>query len=246
MTRRVALVTGASRGLGAATARRLAADGLDVVVHYHQAKAGAEETRNAVEEAGRRAWVVQADLSERSEAEMLFQEISQGAGGVDVLVNNAGIYPRNKLPDISFEEFDRTVRTNLYSAWNCAQLATPYMVERGWGRIVNLSSILGQKGTKHGTHYASSKAGLLGLTKSLALEFAKHSITANAVAPGAIETDILSEDTPEKRTQREQVIPLGRVGQPPEIADAVAWLASDEAAYVTGVVLSVNGGLYLP
>jgi 3-oxoacyl-[acyl-carrier protein] reductase len=246
MASRVALVTGASRGLGAATARRLAADGLDVVVHYHHRADGAEATRKSVEEAGRSAWVEQADLSERSEAERLFAAIGAGPGGVDVLVNNAGVYPRNKLADITFEEFDRTIRTNLYSAWNCAQLATPHMVGRKWGRIVNLSSILGQKGSRHGTHYASSKAGLIGLTKALALELAKHNITANAVAPGAIETDILSQDSAEQRARRRQVIPAGRVGEPWEIADAVAYLVSDSAAYVTGVVLSVNGGLYLP
>jgi NAD(P)-dependent dehydrogenase (short-subunit alcohol dehydrogenase family) len=246
MASRVALVTGASRGLGAATARRLAADGLDVVVHYHQQADGAEATRQAVEEAGRSAWMEQADLSERSGAERLFAAIGDGPGGVDVLVNNAGVYPRNKLADITFEEFDRTIRTNLYSAWNCAQLATPHMVDRKWGRIVNLSSILGQKGSRHGTHYASSKAGLIGLTKALALELAKHNITANAVAPGAIETDILSQDSAEQRARRRQVIPAGRVGEPWEIADAVAYLVSDSAAYVTGVVLSVNGGLYLP
>jgi 3-oxoacyl-[acyl-carrier protein] reductase len=242
---RTALVTGGSRGLGAATARRLAADGLDVVVHYHREQQGAEATRAAVEALGQRAWVVQADLSRRKEAEAVFASIAQGPGHIDVLVNNAGVYPRKAFLEISAVEFEQTLMTNLGSAFHCAQLAVPGMRSAGWGRIINLSSILGQTGSRHGAHYASSKAALLGLTKSLALELAPDHITVNAVAPGAIETDILSLDTPEARAKRLRRIPLGRVGEPHEIADCVAFLASDQAAYITGSVISVNGGLHM-
>ena len=243
MARRVALVTGASRGIGQATAQALARLGLDVVVHYHATKTGAETTLRDVHAAGATGWLAKADLSRWSDVQRMFRTIDKQTGGVDVLVNNAGVYPRKRLDQISVDDWHATIDTNLSSYFYCAKLAVPNMVAKRWGRIVNLSSILGQKGSKHGAHYASSKAGILGLTKSLALELAPHRITVNAVAPGAIETDILKEDTPEVRAKRLKDIPLGRVGTPQEIADVVGFLASDAAQYVTGQVLGVNGGL---
>lgn len=243
MGRRVALVTGASRGLGRATAVALARSGHDVVVHYHETKSGAQEAAREVEAAGAQAWLVKADVSRWNEVRRLFRLTESRAGPVDVLVNNAGIYPRMGLAKVGPDEWRRTLDTNLSSQFYCAKLAVPSMIEKKWGRIINLSSILGQKGSRHGVHYASSKAGILGLTKSLALELAPHGITVNAVAPGAIETDILKEDTPEVRAKRLRDIPVGRVGLPREIADVVVFLASDGASYLTGQVLGVNGGL---
>lgn len=243
MARRVALVTGASRGIGAATAAALAREGLDVVVHYHENEAGALATARAVKAEKRRVHVARADLSRWNEAERLYASSLEAFGAVDVLVNNAGVYPRKRLSEITIDEWRRTLDTNLSSYFFCAKLAAPGMIERGWGRIVNVSSILGEKGSKHGTHYASSKAGILGLTRSLALELAPHGVAVNAVTPGAIETDILRSDTPEVRARRLKDIPMGRVGEPSEVADVIAFLCGDAARYVTGQVIGVNGGL---
>lgn len=246
MRRRIALVTGSSRGIGQATAAQLARDGLDVFVHYHEQEAGAEATRRLVEAAGRRAWVFQADLSRWDDAKRLFDEIAREAAGVDVLVNNAGMYPRKYIHDTTPEDWNTTLATNVSSMFYCAKLAAPHMIESEWGRIVNLSSVLGVRGSRHGAAYSSSKAAILGLTKSLALELAPHGITVNAVAPGAIETDILAEDTPETRQRRLREIPAGRVGKPEEVATVVAFLAGDGASYVNGQTIHVNGGFLLP
>ena len=245
MADRVALVTGASRGIGAATAERLARDGFDVAVNYASRKDGAVRTVGAIDAVGRKAIAVRADVSQVLEVRRMVAETVAGLGRLDVLVNNAGVYERALFDDTRPEDWDRRIATNLSSCFYAAKAAVPEMRKVGGGRIISVTSQLAYRGTTHGADYVAAKAGIVGLTKALALELAKDRILVNAVAPGSIETDILAGDTPEDRARRVRTIPLGRVGAPEEIAAAVAFLASPDAAYITGQVLHVNGGSLL-
>jgi 3-oxoacyl-[acyl-carrier protein] reductase len=242
MPTRVALVTGASRGIGAATAERLARDGFDVAVNYLSRKDGALRTVNLIEAAGRRGVAVQADVSKPPDVRRMVAETVAGLGRLDVLVNNAGVYERAVFDATSEGEWDQRIAANLSSFFYAAKAVVPEMRKVGGGRIISITSQLAYRGTSHGADYVAAKAGVVGLTKALALELAKDKILVNAVAPGSIETDILAGDTPEERARRLRTIPLGRVGLPAEIAAAVAFLASPDAAYITGQVLHVNGG----
>lgn len=242
MPTRVALVTGASRGIGAATAERLARDGFDVAVNYASRKDGALRTVNLIEAAGRRGVAVQADVSKVPEARRMVAETVAGLGRLDVLVNNAGVYDRALFDETKEEDWDRRIATNLSSAFYAAKAAVPEMRKVGGGRIISMTSQLAYRGTTHGADYVAAKAGIVGLTKALALELAKDRILVNAVAPGSIETDILAGDSPDDRARRVRTIPLGRVGLSSEVASAVAFLASPDAAYITGQILHVNGG----
>lgn len=245
MSDRAALITGSSRGIGAATARRLAEDGFDIVVHYHEAEDRAKRTVEDVREAGAEAVVLQADIADPDQARSMVEESLAHFEHLDTLINNAGMYPRNTIDQVEPADFERVVKVNAQGAFNVTKPLVEHLQERGGGRIVNLSSILGARGSKHGTHYSSSKAAVLGFTKSLARELAPDGILVNAICPGAIETDMIAQDTDAKRRQREETIPMGRVGQPEEIAGVIAFLVGEDASYVTGETIHVNGGLYM-
>ena len=207
----VALVTGASRGIGRSIALRLSKAGYRIGINYVKETAKAEEVLADIEKNGGEAQLHRADVSSLEEVRNMIMSFEQGWGPPEILVNNAGIYERASFEDVTPEKWERTIAVNLTGTYNCCQSVVPQMKKLGGGRIINLSSVLGFKGSKHGTHYATSKAGLLGFTKSLARELAPHNITVNAVAPGAIETDIVEGDSPETRRWREKVTPLGRV-----------------------------------
>lgn len=245
MESRVALVTGASRGIGAATALRLAKDGFDVAVNYVSRRDGALKVANGIHDLGRKAIAVRADVSRPDEVKRMVSETVVGLGRLDVLVNNAGVYQRSFLDDITTDEWDRRLGINLSSCFYASKAAVPEMRKAGGGRIISVTSQLAYRGTSHGADYVAAKAGIVGLTKALALELAKDRILVNAVAPGSIETDILAGDTPEDRARRTRTIPLARVGRAEEVAAAIAFLASPDAAYITGQVLHVNGGSLL-
>ena len=242
MVARVALVTGASRGIGAATAVRLAKDGLDVAVNAASHRAALERTAEAVRALGRRSAVVQADVARASEVDRMVTEAVGALGRLDVLVNNAGVYERSSIEETAPADWDRRLAVNLSSCFYAARAAVPHLRAAGGGRIVSVSSQLAFRGTAHGADYVAAKAGIVGLTRALALELAKDRILVNAVAPGSIETDILAGDTPEGRARRVGAIPLRRVGTPDEVAAAIAFLVGPGGDYVTGHVLHVNGG----
>jgi 3-oxoacyl-[acyl-carrier protein] reductase len=239
---KVALVTGSSRGIGRATALRLAADGYDIVVNYVRSKKQATQVVVAIKAKGRKAVSVKADVSEWREARRLVETAIKVFGRIDILVNNAGIYERTVLDDLTPEQWDRRVATNLSSVFYCTKAALPYLKKTGWGRIINISSQIAFKGTDHGSEYAASKAGILGFTKASAQELARYNVTVNAIAPGPVDTDILAGDTPEKKRQRAREIPLRRIGTPEDIAAVVSFLASKDSDWITGTTLLVNGG----
>jgi 3-oxoacyl-[acyl-carrier protein] reductase len=237
-----ALVTGSSRGIGRAIALKLAEDGMDVAVHYNTGEDGALEVAKLIEKMGRKAYLFQADFTDVEQAVALAEAAISRFGGLDVLVNNAGIYNRKRFQELEEEDWHYTMTINLHSPFYICKMVVPVMQEAGYGRIVNIASILALTGSSQGVDYSAAKSGILGLTKGLAREVAKDGITVNAVASGAVETDIIADDTPEKRKEREKLIPVGRVGQPEDIAAVVSFLASEKAGYITGHTFNANGG----
>lgn len=240
---KVALVTGAGRGLGAATAERLAQEGWDVVVHYHETAEGAEHVATMVRAFGQRSLILTADVSRLDEVQAMVEEIVRELGSLDAVVNNAGVYKRSTVEDTDPAEWHEALDVNLTGSWYVIKTALPHLPEGA--RIVNFSSVIGAMGSKHGAHYSASKGGIIAMTKSLAKELGPRKILVNCIAPGAIATDMIKSDTPEQRAAREKTIPLGRVGEANEIAGVVAFLLGPDASYITGQTIHVNGGLYL-
>lgn len=242
---RKAIVTGGSRGIGRAIALRLADEGFDVAICYLSRKKDGEEVAREIRSRGVKGIGYQVDLAKRSDAEGMIKKAARFLGDLDTLVNNAGQYNRISFEELTPQAWHRTIAINLDSCFYCSRAALPSMKENGFGRIVSITSILAHTGSRWGADYAASKAGIIGFTKSLAQEVADHGITVNAVASGAVDTEIIGQDTPETRAEREKKIPLGRVGKPEDIAGAVAYLVSKDASYVTGQTLNANGGQFM-
>lgn len=240
---KVAVVTGASRGIGRAIAERLASEGAKVVVNHRASAEQAEEVVKAIREQGGDAVAMQADVSDFQQAHELMQAVTKEFGRIDVLVNNAGTTRDTLLMLMKEADWDLVIDTNLKSVFNCCKAVARGMVRQRSGRIINITSVAGLAGNPGQTNYAASKAGIIGFTKSLAKELGTRHITVNAVAPGFVPTALTNSLPEDLRQAAIEHTPLGRFGEPEEIAAAVAFFASDEARFITGQVLSVDGGL---
>ncbi|MEM7126302.1 MAG: 3-oxoacyl-[acyl-carrier-protein] reductase [Chloroflexota bacterium] len=242
---KVALVTGSSSGIGAAIASDLAAQGAAVAIHYRGNASGAESVATAISEVGGRCGIYQADISNTDEAAALVQQVQDDLGVIQILVNNAGTTRDTLLMSMKEDDWDSVINTNLKSVYSVTKAALRKMLRSRWGRIINITSVVGLSGQAGQSNYAASKAGMIGFTKSLAREVASRNITVNAVAPGFVPsalTEVLSEEMKKDVIER---TPLGRMGTPEEIAWAVAFLASERSGFITGQVLSVDGGLVM-
>jgi len=241
---KVAIVTGSSRGLGAAIIHELAAHGCSVVINYNQSKEAAETLQREVSSQEAKAIVVQADVGRREEAKRLIDEALQAFGHVDILVNNAGINRDRILRRLKPEDWEEVITTNLNGVYHCTSLVIPQMMERRYGRIVNVSSTIGQMGNIGQSNYAAAKAGIVGFTKAIAQELARFNITVNALCPGFIETEMVSGLSEEARQTWLARIPLGRFAEPKEVAHVCRFLVA-EGDYITGAQINVNGGIFM-
>ena len=241
---RTALITGASRGIGRATAIRLARDGAKVAVNYKGNAAAAEETKRAIEQAGSSATLVQGDVSVEADADRVVKgAVTFGGGKLDILVNNAGTTRDDLLIRMTAEQWDTVVDLNLRGAFLVTRAAMRPMMKARFGRIVNVSSVAGVAGNMGQANYASAKAGLIGFTKTVAREMATRNITCNAVAPGFVPTDLTQSLIKQMEETILKQIPLGRFGTVDDVANAIAFLVSEEASYITGQVLQIDGGM---
>jgi acetoacetyl-CoA reductase len=240
----VVVVTGASRGLGRAIAQEVARGGAKVVVNYSRSKEPAEELVNEISESGGEAIAVQADVSDAEQAQGLIDKAIEEYGRIDVLVNNAGINIDRTLKKLSVEDWDTVIQVDLNSAFYTVHAVLPHMTEQGGGKIINMSSFVGEAGNIGQANYSAAKAGLLGFTKTAAKELARSGITVNAICPGFIETDMVASIPEEAQQKLLKTVPLGRFGKPEEIARAVCYLVED-GDYITGQSLDINGGVYI-
>lgn len=242
---KTALVTGASRGIGRAVAVALAAAGAKVAVNYAGNDAAAEETKAAIEAAGGTAILVKADIADCEAVEKMVADTVEAFGQIDILVNNAGITRDGLLMRMKNEDFDAVINTNLKGVYYTTKAVTKLMMKKRYGRIINMASVVGLTGNAGQANYAAAKAGVIGFSKTVAKELASRGITCNMVAPGLIATD-MTKDLPEKAKEAMMTsIPLGRAGQPEDVAQAVLFLASDNASYITGQVINVDGGMVM-
>jgi 3-oxoacyl-[acyl-carrier protein] reductase len=240
---RIALVTGASRGIGAAVARRLGAEGATVWVNYMGSKDAADACVSDIADCGSKAFAVQADVGDPAQCTALVERVVAESGRIDILVNNAGITRDGLLVRMSDEDWDAVIRTNLTSVFSCTRAAARPMMKQRGGSIVNVASVVGIMGNAGQANYVAAKAGVIGLTKTTARELAGRGVRCNAVAPGFIETDMTAELPEAARAGALAMIAAGRFGTVDDVASAVSFLASDEAAYITGQVISVDGGM---
>ena len=240
---KVAIVTGGSRGIGRAIALEFADRGAAVVVNYNKSPESAEEVVKKIQEAGGKAAAFQADVSDFKQAESLIKFAIETFGDLSILVNNAGITRDQLIMMMPESDWDAVINTNLKSTFNCSKAAVKHMMRKRTGRIINMASVAGQMGNPGQTNYSASKGGQIAFTKALAREVAARNITVNAIAPGFVDTEILDAMTPETLAAALKMVPLARKGQPEEIAFTASFLASDGAAYITGQVIGVDGGM---
>lgn len=243
LTGKIAIVTGGSRGIGAAIARKLAEEGATVIINYQGSEERAQAVKNEILSEGGNAVTYKCDVADFKACEEFIKNVSKEFGKIDILVNNAGITRDGLVMAMAEEDFDAVINTNLKGSFNMIRFVSRHMIKNRWGRIINLSSVSGVMGNAGQANYSASKAGVIGMTKAVAKELAARNVTANAVAPGFIDTD-MTEKLPETvKDQATAQIPVGRFGKTEEIANLVAFLASEKSSYITGQVIGVDGGL---
>lgn len=245
LTGKIAVVTGGARGIGRAIALALAEEGAEVVINYHHSEERSLAVKEEIEARGGKAAVMQCDVSDYESCERFVSAVAEMYGRIDIWVNNAGITKDQLLMRMSEEAFDEVIETNLKGTFQCMRFVSRVMVKQRYGRIINLSSVVGIAGNAGQVNYAASKAGVIGMTKSAAKELAGRGITVNAVAPGFIETEMTSILSEKVQEQAKNQIPLGHFGTPEDVASAVVFLASEQAKYITGQVLQVDGGMVM-